>query len=70
MIAFFRQLLAAILSISIAAPVVTARCVYDAVDNRASKTVNGVTTAYLVDTQNPTGYGQVLAGGPGFEVAK
>lgn len=34
--------------------------VYDGDGNRASKTVNGVTTTYLVDTQNPTGYAQVL----------
>jgi len=35
--------------------------VYDGDGNRASKTVAGVTTLYLVDTQNPTGYAQVLA---------
>jgi RHS repeat-associated protein len=34
--------------------------VYDGDGNRASKTVNGITTTYLVDTQNPTGYAQVL----------
>jgi RHS repeat-associated protein len=28
--------------------------------NRVSKTINGVTTLYLVDDQNPTGYSQVL----------
>src|SRR5260370_44741 len=28
--------------------------------NRVSKTVAGVTTQYLVDTQNPTGYAQVV----------
>ena len=33
---------------------------YDGDGNRASKTANGVTTKYLVDTQNPTGYPQVL----------
>ena len=35
--------------------------------NRISKTFAGVTTKYLVDTQNPTGYAQVVyetAGGP------
>jgi hypothetical protein len=34
--------------------------VYDGDGNRVSKTVNGITTTYLVDTQNPTGYVQVL----------
>ena len=34
--------------------------VYDGDGNRVSKTVAGVTTQYLVDTQNPTGYAQVL----------
>ncbi len=34
---------------------------YDAEGNRVSKTANGVTTHYLVDDQNPTGYAQVLA---------
>ena len=33
---------------------------YDGDGNRISKTVSGVTTKYLVDTQNPTGYPQVL----------
>ena len=33
---------------------------YDAFGNRVSKTVNGVTTQYLVDDLNPTGYPQVL----------
>jgi RHS repeat-associated protein len=33
---------------------------YDAFGNRVSKTVNGVTTQYLVDDLNPTGYSQVL----------
>ena len=33
---------------------------YDAFGNRVSKTVNGVTTQYLVDNLNPTGYSQVL----------
>jgi RHS repeat-associated protein len=35
--------------------------VYDMDGNRARKTVSGVTTYYLVDDQNPTGYAQVLA---------
>lgn len=35
--------------------------VYDGDGNRVSKTVAGVTTTYLVDTLNPTGYAQVLA---------
>lgn len=34
--------------------------VYDGDGNRVSETVAGVTTSYLVDTQNPTGYPQVL----------
>jgi RHS repeat-associated protein len=39
----------------------TVSVVYDAFGNRVSKTVNGVTTKYLVeDDVNPTGYPQVL----------
>ncbi len=34
--------------------------VYDGDGNRVSKTVAGATTTYLVDTENPTGYAQVL----------
>jgi RHS repeat-associated protein len=34
--------------------------VYDGDGNRVSKTVAGVTTTYVVDAQNPTGYAQVL----------
>ena len=34
--------------------------VYDGDGNRVAKTVNGVTTRYLVDDLNPTGYAQVL----------
>jgi|CXWL01.1.fsa_nt_gi RHS repeat-associated protein len=34
--------------------------VYDGDGNRVSETVAGVTTEYLVDTLNPTGYAQVL----------
>jgi hypothetical protein len=30
------------------------------ISNRVQKTVAGVTTKYLVDTQNPTGYAQVV----------
>jgi len=40
--------------------------VYDGDGNRVSETVGSVTTNYLVDTQNPTGYAQVadeLVGG-------
>ncbi len=33
---------------------------YDADGNRIAKTVNGVTTRYLVDDLNPTGYAQVV----------
>jgi RHS repeat-associated protein len=36
------------------------RYVYDGDGNRVAKTVNGVTTRYLVDTSNPTGYAQVV----------
>lgn len=35
--------------------------VYDGDGNRISKTVGGVTTTYLVDTANPTGYAQVVS---------
>jgi RHS repeat-associated protein len=34
--------------------------VYDGDGNRVSKTVSGVTTSYLIDTLNPTGYPQVV----------
>ena len=34
--------------------------VYDGDGNRVRKTVAGVTTYYLVDDQNPTGYAQVV----------
>ena len=34
--------------------------VYDGDGNRVSETIAGVTTQYLVDTQNPTGYAQVV----------
>ena len=34
--------------------------VYDGDGNRVSETVGGVTTNYLVDTANPTGYAQVV----------
>jgi RHS repeat-associated protein len=34
--------------------------VYDGDGNRVSKTVGGVTTNYLVDANNPTGYSQVV----------
>jgi RHS repeat-associated protein len=37
-----------------------AQIVYDGDGNRVRKTVNGLTTLYLVDTINPTGYAQVL----------
>jgi len=36
------------------------RYVYDGDGNRVAKTENGVTTSYLVDTMNPTGYAQVV----------
>jgi len=34
--------------------------VYDGDGNRAAKTMGGVTTRYLVDDLNPTGYAQVV----------
>src|SRR5437016_7318239 len=34
--------------------------VYDGDGNRVSETVGGLTTNYLVDTNNPTGYAQVV----------
>jgi YD repeat-containing protein len=34
--------------------------VYDGDGNRVAETAGGVTTTYLVDTQNPTGYAQVV----------
>jgi RHS repeat-associated protein len=37
-----------------------ATMVYDGNGNRVRKTVGGVTTKYLVDTLNPTGYAQVV----------
>jgi RHS repeat-associated protein len=39
---------------------VTVTLAYDADGNRVAKTVNGVTTQYLVDDLNPTGYAQVV----------
>jgi YD repeat-containing protein len=39
---------------------VVAAYVYDDAGNRVQETVNGVTTYYLTDTQNPTGYAQPL----------
>jgi hypothetical protein len=33
---------------------------YDGDGNRVSETAGGVTTTYLVDALNPTGYSQVL----------
>ena len=38
----------------------SATIVYDGDGNRVAKTVNGVTTRYLVDDLNPTGYSQVV----------
>jgi len=34
--------------------------VYDGDGNRVARTSGGVTTTYLVDTENPTGLAQVL----------
>ena len=44
--------------------------VYDGDGNRVAKTVGGVTTNYLVDTLNPTGYAQVLDELQGGSVAR
>ena len=44
--------------------------VYDGDGNRVSETVGGVTTNYLVDTQNPTGYAQVVDELQGGTVAR
>jgi RHS repeat-associated protein len=44
--------------------------VYDGDGNRVSETVGGVTTNYLVDTQNPTGYAQVVDELQGGSVAR
>jgi RHS repeat-associated protein len=38
----------------------TVALIYDGDGNRVSKTVSGVTTRYLVDDLNPTGYAQVV----------
>jgi RHS repeat-associated protein len=38
----------------------SATMIYDGDGNRVAKTVNGVTTQYLVDDLNPTGYAQVI----------
>ena len=38
----------------------TVSFVYDGDGNRVAKTVNGVTTKYLVDSNNPSGYPQVV----------
>src|SRR5208283_3683071 len=45
---------------SMTAGSVTVTIEYDADGNRVTKTVNGVTTRYLVDDLNPTGYAQVV----------
>ena len=58
MIVVFRQLLASVLSCVLAVPAFCASC--DIIANRVSKTAAGVTTTYLVDTLNPTGYAQVV----------
>lgn len=44
--------------------------VYDGDGNRVAKTVNGVTTRYLVDTNNPTGYAQVVDEITGSQVTR
>jgi YD repeat-containing protein len=44
--------------------------VYDGDGNRVAKTAGGVTTRYLVDDRNPTGYAQVLEEIVGGAVAR
>src|SRR3989441_359244 len=44
--------------------------VYDGDGNRVAKTVNGVTTRYLVDSNNPTGYPQVVDEITGNQIAR
>ncbi len=44
--------------------------VYDGDGNRIAKTVSGVTTQYLVDDLNPTGYPQVIEELVGGSVAR
>ncbi|HMG75192.1 MAG TPA: hypothetical protein VK582_16955 [Pyrinomonadaceae bacterium] len=34
--------------------------VYDGDGNRVARTINGVTTRYLVDANNPTGHSQIV----------
>jgi RHS repeat-associated protein len=48
----------------------TVRYVYDGDGSRVAKTVGGVTTNYLVDTNNPTGYPQVVEELQGGSVIK
>jgi RHS repeat-associated protein len=43
---------------------------YDGDGNRIFKTVAGVTTAYLIDDRNPTGYVQVLAEAQGGAITR
>ena len=43
---------------------------YDGDGNRVAKTVNGVTTRYLVDTNNPTGFAQVVEETTGNQVTR
>jgi RHS repeat-associated protein len=46
------------------------RYVYDGDGNRVAKTAGGVTTRYLVDTNNPTGYAQVVEESVGGQVTR
>jgi RHS repeat-associated protein len=46
------------------------RIVYDGDGNRVAKTVGGVTTKYLVDANNPTGYAQVVEESQGGQVVR
>ena len=60
-----RQFLAAILSFAVGISTFAVACPErsrrDGDGNRVSKTIAGATTKYLVDTENPTGYAQVIA---------
>ena len=65
MTVLLRQLLAAILSCAVGISTFAVACPErsrrDGDGNRVSKTIAGATTKYLVDTENPTGYAQVIA---------
>jgi RHS repeat-associated protein len=49
-----------IISLNTGNPALNATFLYDGDGNRVAKTVSGVTTKFLVDTNNPAGYAQVV----------